>query len=164
MDAQHLERGFRRRSTTGSIGLFLIGLGTGVALTYYFDPRLGSRRRGLTHDRTLSLMSHTKSLTMKRLKHVRNQILGAVSQVANLVRPEEPPTDEVLKARIRATLGRILEHPRQVDIATQAGHVTIMGTLRTGEIDTVLTAIRAVRGVSSVEDKTTREQLHAKSS
>lgn len=161
MDTQYSEKRFARRSTTGSAALFLAGLGAGVALTYYLDQRLGTRRRGITHDRALSLVSHTKSLTMKRLRHVRNQIVGAVSHVANLVRPDEETTDEVLKARVRATLGRVLEHPRKLEVDARAGAIILSGVLRTGEVDTVLSAIRAVRGVASVEDKTSREEVQA---
>ena len=61
--------------------------------------------------------------------------------------------DDRLLERVRARLGRACSHPRAIDVEVTDGIVTLRGPILAGEIENVLSAVRAVRGVQSVTNE-----------
>jgi hypothetical protein len=58
--------------------------------------------------------------------------------------------DDILVARVRATLGHYCSHPRALDVTAQDGRVTLRGPILAHEADRLVSAVRRVRGVKDV--------------
>src|SRR6266566_5145613 len=95
-----------------------IGMAVGARLMYLLDPDRGRRHRAA------GLMAETRARFRKR----------AVS-------------DPVLVERVRAKIGRVVSHPRAIVVTADQGHVTLSGPILAGEVDDLLSAAAAVRGV-----------------
>jgi hypothetical protein len=64
-----------------------------------------------------------------------------------------------LAARVRAELGRLVSHPRAVDVsAKDDGCIVLSGPILAGEADRTLAAVASVRGVCGVEDRLERHE------
>jgi hypothetical protein len=64
----------------------------------------------------------------------------------------------VVRDRVRSRLGRVVSHPRAIDVRVQDGRVTLSGPVLADEPDRVLACARAVPGVRDVEDRLDRHQ------
>ena len=98
------------------------GLMLGAAFAYLFDPDSGRRRRALVRD---------KGNRAARAK-------------------TDNPTDEVLEARVRSQLGRVITHPHAVTVEACDGTVTLCGPICADELSTALRMAGGVRGVKEV--------------
>ncbi len=109
----------------------LSGLGLGAGFLYLLDPTGRSRRSSAdASDGGLSGV----------LGEARDAFGGAVD-------------DEVLAARVRSRLRRVVERPEDVHIAVAGGVVTLAGTVRAAEFDRLVSAVLKVRGVRDVDDR-----------
>ena len=109
----------------------LSGLGLGAGFLYLLDPTGRSKRpQSDPEDGGLSGV----------LGEARDALGGAVD-------------DEVLAARVRSRLRRVVERPEEVRIAVAGGVVTLSGTVRATEFDRLVSAVLKVRGVQDVADE-----------
>lgn len=68
-------------------------------------------------------------------------------------RSDSTPDARKLAERVRAELGRVVSHPRAIDVSMlHEGCVRLSGPILSSEADTLLAAIARVRGVATVED------------
>lgn len=58
---------------------------------------------------------------------------------------------------MRAKIGRVVSHPRAIQVLADRGRVTLSGPILAGEVDDLLAAVASVRGVVDVEN---RLQVH----
>jgi hypothetical protein len=65
----------------------------------------------------------------------------------------EDVDDRTLVERVRAKLGRTCSHPRAIDVDAKNGEVTLRGPILAAEVQDVLAAVAAVRGVTAVMDE-----------
>jgi uncharacterized membrane protein len=125
--------------------------GLGAGLMYLFDPDRGKRRRALLRNK----MSHAANIVTdasgKTTRDVRNHLLGAFAEVESLFRTGEI-SDDVLEARVRSKLGRVVSHPHAVEVKTNKGIVTLSGPILADELHPLLDAVTAVSGVKSIEN------------
>src|SRR5512132_53268 len=96
--------------------LKLLGAGAfGAGLMYLCDPDRGKRRRALLRNKA----EHAKRIAVdaggKTRRDVRNQVRGVVAELESAFRSAEV-ADDVLKARVRTTLGRMVSHPRAIKV------------------------------------------------
>lgn len=63
-----------------------------------------------------------------------------------------PVEDHILAERVRAKLGRYVLHPRSISVIVSEGAVTLAGPVPAREVPALLTHIRKVPGVRSVEN------------
>jgi hypothetical protein len=62
----------------------------------------------------------------------------------------ETVSDEVLVARVRTRLGRVVSHPHAIVVTAEHGRVTLRGPIVAREVASLLKCVYMVRGVAGV--------------
>jgi uncharacterized membrane protein/osmotically-inducible protein OsmY len=130
-------------------GALLTGLGIGVGLMYFLDPERGRRRRALIRDR----VAHSASVSGDAMSATGRDVVHRATGVAARLRGtfgRGPVDDGVLVERVRAQLGRMISHPRAVDVDAADGVVTLRGPILQHEMRRLLNAVERVGGVREV--------------
>jgi uncharacterized membrane protein len=138
-------------SVIGGVGL---GAGLGAGLMYLLDPDRGRRRRALLRDglaHTARILSDATGTTSRDLSHRAYGLWAEGSQVFKSGRA----SDEVLEARVRSRMGRVVSHPHAVNVDVEDGRVSLSGHVLADEARTLLSSVAKVRGVREVEDQLT---------
>ncbi len=138
----------------------LLGLGVGAGLMYLLDPDRGRRRRAQIRDEAAHLMNIAETAFGKASRDLNNRLSGLEAEVKSLF-TNEPATDEVVTARVRAALGRLVSHPHAVRVECKEGKVTLGGAILAHEVDRLLSGVLGIKGVIEVEE---RLEVHEKAS
>jgi len=125
--------------------------GVGAGLMYLFDPDRGKRRRALLRNKAGHASRIATDVAGKTRRDVRNHLLGAVAELESLFRPEEV-ADDVLEARVRSKLGRVVSHPSAIQVQTVNGLVVLGGPILAGEVHPLLDSVAAIGGVENIEN------------
>jgi osmotically-inducible protein OsmY len=64
------------------------------------------------------------------------------------------PSDDVLAQRVRTALGRVISHPRLINITAESGVVTLSGSVSEEETKGLSATVRGVEGVKDLVDQT----------
>lgn len=127
----------------------MAGVGLGAGVMFILDPDRGKRRRALLRDKAIHL-SRVGSCTVGKIsRDVRNRAVGVVSELRASLKEGQVP-DSVLVDRVKARLGRYPVHDRAIAVDAQNGTVTLKGDVLANEVETLLSAVSAVRGVNDV--------------
>jgi hypothetical protein len=125
---------------------------------YLLDPDRGARRRALVRDKLVRASHKTADGLDALSRDVGNRARGAAAEVQGRMRGEDVDRRR-LTERVRAELGRVVSHPRSIDVsASDDGSVCLIGPILSNEADAALSAISSVRGVRSVEDRLERHE------
>ena len=125
-------------------------LGTlGAAGMYYFDQRLGRRRRALLRDKLVHLAHATCDGVELGARDLAHRLQGLAAEGRHLV-TDGDADDRVIEARVRSALGRIVARPRAVRVTSSGGIVHLSGPVAAHEHDQLLGAVRMMRGVHGV--------------
>ena len=137
----------------------LTGVGLGAGLAFLLDPGMGKKRRKDAAQRAGSLARRSAEAMEGRARDLGNRAHGvaAAARQAFLDR-DEIVDDAVLGERVRATLGRVVSHPRAIEVAAEDGCVTLSGPVLAGEAEALVAAAAGVRGVVEVEDRLERHE------
>lgn len=131
----------------------LVGaLGLGAGVMYFFDPARGDRRRALVRDQVISAWSDSEEFLQQAADDLRNRTQGVLSEISAGVSGETAP-DPVIQARVRSALGRVSRHPGSIEVEVHNGQVALSGPILADEVDRVVSFVRNVRGVASVENR-----------
>jgi hypothetical protein len=130
----------------------LAGIGLGGAMMYMLDPDQGNRRRSLVRNRVGHTWNGAGEFMGKAQRDLRNRARGVSSRAASAFRHEEVP-EEILEQRVRSKLGRVVTHPRAVEVAVQGARVTLEGEVRAREVQRLMRTVSAVPGVEHVENR-----------
>ena len=131
---------------------FFLGVGVGAAVMYAFDPTGGRRRRALARDKFVRA-AHAAGHSLDAAAHDwSNRAAGTVAEVRGRFRTDRP-ADDILVERVRAALGRAVSHPRAIDVEARNGCVRLCGPILTDEVDSLLSAVESVPGVTSVDNQ-----------
>jgi uncharacterized membrane protein len=128
-------------------------LGIGAGLMYIFDPDRGNRRRAKVRDKIRHVANKTDDAIGKTSRDLANRFSGMVAEAESLVFPRGKASNEVLVARVRARLGRVVSHPSSIEVKASNGHVTLSGPILATEVDVLLERVNAIRGVAGVENR-----------
>jgi hypothetical protein len=131
---------------------FFGGIGIGAALMYLLDPDRGKRRRALVRDKAVGLAHAAGGRLGARSRDLRNRAGGIAARASSLMK-EAPAGDEVLEARVRSEMGRVVRNSGAIAVSASAGHVTLSGPILSSEKDELLSRAKAVEGVEDVEDR-----------
>lgn len=130
----------------------------GAAAMYYWDPAAGRRRRALVRDRGVAARHGVEDYARVKAKRVIDRMHGAAARTRAKLAPE-PVDDVVLHERIRARLGRLVGHPGAISVDVHEGCVVLAGRAPDEEIEALVEAVAAMRGVASIAN-----HLHAPAS
>jgi hypothetical protein len=128
------------------------GIGLGAGLMYFLDPRQGRHRRGRVRDRLVHLAHKARAAADVTARDAANRAAGVWAEAKAAV-TGRTADDRTLAERVRSHLGRCASHPRAVKVVAGNGVVTLSGPILAGEVENLLTRVRAVPGVSRVENQ-----------
>jgi uncharacterized membrane protein len=136
---------------------WLGGLGIGALLAYLFDPVSGRRRRSLVRDRAVHVGRLSKTVAKKTIADAEHRAYGFAASLKSRMH-HEPVSDDLLSERVRARLGRIVSHPKAIDVRSTDGIVILSGPVLTREAARLLRRVRRVSGVRAIDDRLDRHE------
>jgi osmotically-inducible protein OsmY len=125
---------------------------TGALVMYFMDPERGTRRRALVRGKAAAAGQDVGDFARTGSRHVANRARGVIARARDRFAGEELSDDRV-QARIRSQLGRLVGRPHAVEVQVNDGRVVLSGTARADEIDGLLEAVAAMRGVEAVDSR-----------
>jgi hypothetical protein len=134
----------------------LLGLiGLGAALTYFFDPAQGRRRRAMAGDRIAAFFRGRARQGQRVGQSASAKAEGLVQKAKH--REEEPkpqPDDVTLTRKVETEIFRDADIPKgQINVNAENGKVYLRGEVEKPElIDDLEKRTRKVQGVQDVEN------------
>jgi hypothetical protein len=128
------------------------GFGIGAGLMYIFDPDRGKRRRAQVSDKARHMAKKTNDAIGKTSRDLANRVSGIVAEAESLFISSKA-LDEVLVARVRSKLGRVVSHPSSINVTAIGGEVILAGPVLANEVDQLLKSAGAIKGVTGVENR-----------
>lgn len=108
-------------------GAILTGLGVGAGLMYFMDPTAGAMRRARLRDRLVHAGRAAGEAASATRTDVANRASGLAARMRR-IREARPVDDRTLTERVRARLGRVVSHPRAIEVSAANGVITLRGT------------------------------------
>jgi hypothetical protein len=134
----------------------LLGIGAAVAaLTYFFDPQNGARRRNMARDRALALFRSGGHTASRAGRTVAAEAYGLKQKATHLREEEKPQPDDVTLARkVESEIFRDADVPKgQINVNAEGGVVYLRGEIDNPDlIKDLEKAARNVQGVREVEN------------
>ncbi|MBI4502575.1 MAG: BON domain-containing protein [Gemmatimonadetes bacterium] len=126
------------------------GAAVGSALTYWFDPETGRRRRASVRDKATRALHDAEDAVGRTSRDIANRARGAVIDV---LRPASPNVgDDVLAERVRSELGRVSSHAGAIEVSCLDGSVQLQGPILKSELNRVLHSVARIPGVKEIHD------------
>jgi hypothetical protein len=142
-----------QRHTAIEISSVIAAAGLGAGLMYVFDPGRGRRRRAFASEKVRHFGRVAAMQSNKALSDLKNRAQGVSAEVKHLIHKNEDVPDDILVARVRSRLGRVVSHPGSIEVTADSGRVTLTGPILEKEVDTLLKCVRKVPGTKSVTNK-----------
>jgi osmotically-inducible protein OsmY len=123
----------------------------GAALSYFFDPDNGRRRRNVTADRLAGL---TRRHGKRMIKGTAARATALSKQATHLKEEAKPQPDDVTLARkVETEIFREPDVPKgKINVNAENGKVVLRGEVDSAElIDDLVSKARKVQGVAEVE-------------
>lgn len=126
------------------------GVATGAAALYFFDRECGRHRRSAFARRAQQLGREIVKGAELSLRDAEHRITGVATRAfASMARP--PLDDRVHVERVRARMGRMVEHPHGIHVAADDGVITLWGETTEHEARRLVRAVAAMPGVRGVQ-------------
>ena len=136
--------------------MLLSGAALGASAMYLMDPRTGPRRRALIRDQVVRATHKTGDALDALGRDAANRARGIAAETRSRLRSDSSDARK-LQERVRAELGRVVSHPRAIDVYVSAdGCVCLTGPVLMEEADSAISAIQSVKGVQEVDDRLER--------
>jgi hypothetical protein len=129
-----------------------IGLAAGARLMYLLDPDRGKRRRALLRDKVRHGLHKAGDAIETAAVDLGHRAAGLVAETRSRLRKDEV-SDAVLVERVRSKIGRVVSHPRAIEVTAGQGRVTLSGPILAEEVNDLLATVAAVRGVAGMENR-----------
>lgn len=139
----------------------LAGVGAGATAMYFLDPERGSRRRAMVQDKLGSKAGRLASAATGLRHDLSNRAHGKWIETKKLFLRDENVSDDVLEARVRSKMGRIVTDAHSIDVKSENGDVTVSGSIPKAEIRPLLRKLRLIPGVSHVENRLKESDDHS---
>lgn len=133
------------------ISLFF-GVAIGAGLMYLFDPDRGRRRRSLIRDQVVHGAHEIEDMgggIASHARHLKNRAKGAVMETRGRLRRDDVD-DQVLEARVRSELGRLVPDPSSIQVSSEHGRVTLRGHAAQTDYSHIVDGVQNVPGVHDV--------------
>jgi uncharacterized membrane protein len=144
-------RSRKRQPIKAAYGL-CAAAGAGAGLMYLLDPNQGGLRRSSLTGGASHAAHRTGSAIGGASRDLFNLARGLVSGAESRFSGDDTGDRSVIK-RIRSEIGRLVSHPRAIQIAAHDGRVAITGHILARELDDLITRIRSLRGVIEVDNR-----------
>lgn len=136
-----------------AFGKWIRGMALGAVAMYLADPDKGRRRRALARDQMQSMMHRTSGAIDVASRDLGNRMQGLRAQASRLLmRRDNPADDQLLEARVRSKIGRVISHPHAIKVKFYQGHAKLSGPIFSYEKEQLLEAVRSTPGVIDIED------------
>lgn len=126
--------------------------GLGAGLMYLFDPDRGKRRRALVANKVTHAARVAGDQTGKTGRDLRNHLQGVVATIESLFQTTED-SDDVLQARVRSKLGRVVSHPSAIEVKALNGLIILSGPILAKEVHPLLDTVIRIHGVKNIENR-----------
>jgi len=110
----------------------LSGIGLGATLMYMVDPDRGKRRRARVRDKLARVTHKAPDAIGATARDISNRVRGLAAQAAATFSSEDV-SDEVLVARVRSKMGRVVSHPSSIQVTANQGRVILSGPILQNE-------------------------------
>ena len=108
------------------IKTLLTAMGLGAGLMYFYDPRLGNRRRALVRDKANSVVTRIDDSVDVAMEDMRNRARGVLAEMSAKLTDQGAP-DWILEERVRTNLGRLASHTSAVEVQADGGRIYLSG-------------------------------------
>ena len=115
----------------------LAALAAGALAMYYFDPQSGAQRRAALADLVEGGLGTTRRPARRAMRR----------RTFHRIARADPQSDARLRDDIRARLGRLVSHPRAIDVQVEDGVVRLSGDVLSAEREGLLEQVIAMPGV-----------------
>ena len=135
--------------------LLAIGAALGAALTWFFDPQNGARRRNMTRDKVVAFFRQGGRKAGRASRGVAAEAYGLKQKATHLREEEKPQPDDVTLARkVESEIFRDADAPKgRVNVNAEDGVVFLRGEVNDESmIKDLENAARKVQGVREVEN------------
>ncbi|MGH9834193.1 MAG: SRPBCC family protein [Blastocatellia bacterium] len=126
--------------------------GAGAGLMYLLDPNQGGLRRSSLTGGASRAAHTTGSAIGGASRDLFNRARGLVAGAESRFSGDNANDRNVIKL-IRSEIGRLVSHPRAIQVASHDGRVAITGHILARELDELITRIRSLRGVIEVDNR-----------
>ncbi len=134
----------------------LLGIGAAAAaLTYFFDPENGARRRNVTRDRVVAFFRHGGRKAGRAGRSVGSQAYGLKQKALHVREEAKPEPDDITLARkVETEIFRGADVPKgKINVNAEGGIVFLRGEVDDPSmIEDLGKAARKVQGVREVEN------------
>lgn len=131
---------------------FLAGVTIGSFASFFFDPVRGTYRQAVLRDKMTSFRRDANLYGGRFYRDLKNRSRGVKAKTRKVISGEGPIRDDVLEARVRSKFGRIVSHPRAIQVIAHDGIVTLSGAILKSEVKELVKCVRKVAGVKDVEN------------
>lgn len=143
----------RQAANNRALSTWIVGAALGAVAMYLSDPDRGKRRRALARDKMQSMMAKTGGAIDVTSRDLGNRMHGMRAEANRwLFGRRQASDDQLVTERVRSKLGRAVSHSHAIRVTVHDGHVTLTGPILADEKSTLLSVVRAVPGVLSVDD------------
>jgi len=139
-----------RRKPKNMLAITLGAVGAGAGLMFLLDPERGSSRRRFIGDKALHVARFFGRRIEDQSRDLANRAQGAAAEASARVAKEAAP-DQVLAERVRSKIGRVVTHPRAIDVTAERGVVELRGAILRSERRRAIRVAESVRGVRAVQ-------------
>lgn len=130
----------------------LSGATLGALGMYFLDPERGARRRSLARDKALSTLTDSENAVQPVGRDLTKRARGLWYGMRGKFDGGDV-SDQVLKERVRAEMGRWTSHPGAINVEVYEGEVTLRGPILAHQLDGLLKAIERVPGVRTIDNR-----------
>ena len=129
----------------------------GAAAFYFLEGERGKHRRAAFSRKAGRLRAGLAGSVSQYSSDVQHRIKG-IAKGAWYGHLRRPPDDRVLEERIRSRMGRIVERPHRVHVASERGVVTLWGLATENEVRKLVRAVETMPGVVEVLNHLERDE------
>jgi hypothetical protein len=121
---------------------------------YLLDPLSGKRRRALARDQWVHASRRAADAARVTARDLSNRLQGLSAQLRRTAQ-RQPPSDDVLLARVRARIGRVVSHPHAIEVQAAGGRIRLEGPVLADEVSRLLRAVARIEGARTIDNRLT---------